>query len=156
MTGLNAPGWQAGMKSGPRPADLGVMGQSTDAAGGLMRAGADGTSLERDTKSARARTRPGDEPLQLERRGVDRSRARGHGVGTFVDPDGRLWLTRVTLVDRSDSGMGVRCPVPVSAGATFSLSIEGSVTPVQGAVAHAKGRGGGYRLGLHCGRRMAA
>jgi len=119
-----------------------------------------GTPTERGSRSPVPDAEPAagsiGDPLRLERRVADRSRARGQGIGTFVDPDGRLWLTRVTLLDRSDSGLGVRCPVPVTRGATFSLSVEGSMTPVQGVVAHARGRGGAYRLGLRCAKRLAA
>lgn len=94
--------------------------------------------------------------MRLERRGSDRSRARGQGIGTFVDPSGRLWLTRVSLVDRGGEGLGVRCPVPVAQGASFHLSLEGSMTALQGVVAHARGRAGAYRLGLRCSKRLAA
>lgn len=92
--------------------------------------------------------------VPLERRGAGRARARGQGVATFVDPDGRLWLTRITLVDRCDGGLGVRCPVRVAPGASFRCSVEGRVE--QGSVAHTRGRGGAYRLGLRLDRRMAA
>lgn len=112
-----------------------------------------GTTGDRGTKCP---TPDAGGVYRLERRGADRARARGHGIGTFVDPDGRLWLTRVTLVDRGGEGMGVRCPVPVAPGASFHLSIEGSMTPVEGVVAHARGLGGAYRLGLRCCKRMAA
>ncbi|MCC7387770.1 MAG: hypothetical protein IT431_03280 [Phycisphaerales bacterium] len=119
------------------------------------------TTAVRGTNIAgvRAEQKVDQEPcelLQLERRAGDRSRARGQGIGTFVDPDGRLWLTRVALIDRGGDGMGVRCPVPVAAGASFHLSVEGSMVPLQGVVAHSRGRGGAYRLGLRCARRQAA
>ena len=97
-----------------------------------------------------------DASLQFERRHTARARARGQGVATFIEPDGRLWLTRVTLLDRSDSGLGVRVPVPVSTSATFTLSMDGSAWCDQGVVAHAVARGGSFRLGLRCARRMAA
>jgi hypothetical protein len=97
-----------------------------------------------------------DQQLRLDRRGAERTRARGQGVATFVDPDGRLWLTRVNLLDRSDAGLGVRAPVPVSAGATFTLSIGGAPAVARGVVAHCRARRGTYRLGLHCAPRLAA
>lgn len=93
-------------------------------------------------------------PAAPERRGTERVRARGQGVATFVDPDGRLWLTRVTLVDRSGDGLGVRCPVKVAPGATVRCSVDGKLE--FGSVAHTRGRGGAYRLGLRLERRMAA
>ena len=141
------------MKSGPRWADPTGMGQTEQRAGGLRLTAATAEAPQRRQPSGIGLS---DEPLRIERRVAERSRARGHGIGTFTDPDGRLWLTRVTLVDRSDSGLGVRSPVPVAAGATFSLSIEGSMTPLQGVVAHSRGRGGAYRLGLRCMKRQAA
>ncbi len=141
------------MKSAPRRTDPSCMGQTTASTGGLRL-----SSRDIDLGAQRRATAPAaiDAPMRIERRAGDRSRARGQGIGTFVDPDGRLWLTRVTLVDRSGSGLGVRCPVPVAQGATFSLSVEGSMTPLQGVVAHARGRGGAYRLGLRCACRLAA
>ncbi len=98
--------------------------------------------------------RPATEPTRPERRGVERSKARGQGVATFVDPDGRLWLTRVTLVDQSDGGLGVRCPVKVTPGASFRCSVGGRVE--LGSVAHTRGRGGAYRLGLRFAQKLAA
>lgn len=92
--------------------------------------------------------------MPLERRGGERVKTRGQGVATFVDPDGRLWLTRVTMVDRGGGGLGVRCPVKVSPGASFRCSVDGHLEI--GSVAHARGRGGAYRLGLRLDRRMAA
>lgn len=111
---------------------------------------------------ARAETGPGGvqgeasagDSVRLERRGIERSIARGQGVATFVDPDGRLWLTRVTLVDRSDGGLGVRCPVKVTPGASFRCSVGGLLAC--GSVAHTRGRGGAYRLGLRLERKLAA
>lgn len=143
------------MKSAPRRTDPSCMGQTTASTGTLKL-----TSTATDTGTrglgGEPAATPIDATMRIERRAGDRTRARGQGIGTFVDPDGRLWLTRVTLVDRSGSGLGVRCPVPVAPGATFSLSIEGSMAPLQGAVAHARGRGGAYRLGLRCACRQAA
>ena len=91
---------------------------------------------------------PETAPAAPERRSTERVRARGQGVATFVEPDGRLWLTRVTLVDRSGDGLGVRCPVKVAPGVDGKLEF--------GSVAHTRGRGGAYRLGLRLERRMAA
>lgn len=99
---------------------------------------------------------PADSSLRIERRTASRDRARGQGIATFIDPDGRLWLTRVALLDRSESGLGVRAPVPVAPGATFTLAIEGSDTTARGTVAHTVARGGTFRLGLRCARRLAA
>lgn len=94
------------------------------------------------------------EAAQVERRTGERVKARGQGVATFIDPDGRLWLTRVTLVDRSVDGIGIRCPVRVTPGASFRCSVDGRID--SGSVAHTRGRGGAYRVGLRCERRMAA
>ncbi len=116
-----------------------------------------GATRRTGEKPAPARARAGrspDEPLRFERRIAGRARARGESVATFVDPDGRLWLTRIHLVDRSAAGLGVRAHVPVSPGATFSLALDG--VPLQGVVAHSRARGGAYRLGLRCALRAAA
>ena len=99
-------------------------------------------------------SQPSTDPARPERRGVERSRMRGQGVATFVDPDGRLWLTRVTLVDRCDGGLGVRCPVKVTPGASFRCAVGGQLE--LGSVAHTRGRGGAYRLGLRFERKLAA
>lgn len=108
------------------------------------------------TRGTRSKAAPAEaQPLHFERRRAGRTRARGQGVATFVEPDGRLWLTRVNLLDRSDAGLGVRSPVPVAPGASFTLSVGGGPTQ-EGVVAHARARGGTYRLGLRCARRLAA
>ena len=107
-----------------------------------------------ETKPQPSPRSPETEAVVHERRGTDRVRARGQGVATFVDPDGRLWLTRVTLVDRCGGGLGVRCPVKIAPGASVRCSVDGQIE--FGSVAHTRGRGGAYRLGLRLERRMAA
>ncbi|MFG0242874.1 MAG: hypothetical protein ACF8R9_08825 [Phycisphaerales bacterium JB054] len=107
-----------------------------------------------ETKPEASGRSPEPGTVAHERRGTERVRARGQGVATFVDPDGRLWLTRVTLVDRCGGGLGVRCPVKVSPGASVRCSVDGQTE--FGTVAHTRGRGGAYRLGLRLERRLAA
>lgn len=106
------------------------------------------TTTESDLRFPEARE------ASQERRDAERVRARGQGVATFVDPDGRLWLTRITLVDRCGGGLGVRCPVRVAPGASVRCAVDGRIEC--GSVAHARGRGGAFRLGLRLERRMAA
>lgn len=110
------------------------------------------TGVETKPQTSLQLTEP--EAVAHERRGADRVRARGQGVATFVDPDGRLWLTRVTLVDRCGGGLGVRCPVKIAPGASVRCSVDGQTE--FGCVAHTRGRGGAYRLGLRLERRLAA
>ncbi|MBK7403413.1 MAG: PilZ domain-containing protein [Phycisphaerales bacterium] len=114
----------------------------------------------RGSRGTKRRPRPArdetPETLPFERRNDSRVTFRGQGVATFVEPDGRLWLTRVTLLDRSESGLGIRVPVPVAAGSTFDIALDGGGLYSRGTVRHAVARGGTYRLGLQCARRRAA
>jgi hypothetical protein len=134
------------MKSDAGRADHATMRRSKTAGATAIRGGGSDAPSRRDAQP--------EAPLRFERRGSGRSRVRGEGVATFVEPEGQLWLARVHLVDRSEAGLGVRAAVPVRPGATFVLSLDGAV--VHGRVAHSRGRGGAYRLGLRCAARAAA
>lgn len=96
-----------------------------------------------------------DEPIRFERRGASRTPARAQGVATFIEPDGKLWLARVSITDRSAEGLGARSPVRVAPMASFYLALDDG-GEVRGTVSHARASGGAFRLGLRCARAIAA
>jgi hypothetical protein len=117
------------------------------ASGGSKATGKRGSARPRcAARASDLRLAEGATATAQERRAGERVRARAQGVATFIEPDGRLWLTRITLVDESAGGLGVRCPVRVAEGASCWVAVGGRRE--RGSVAHARGRGGAYRLGL--------
>ena len=94
-------------------------------------------------------------PALVERRGAQRTSLRVRGVGTFVDASGAFWMARVTLIETSEGGAAVRCPVPIKPLARYTILLDDRAHPEHereftGRVVNAKGRGGSYRLGLRC------
>ena len=91
----------------------------------------------------------------VERRGAERTSLRVRGVGTFVETSGAFWMARVTLIETSEGGAAVRCPVPIKPLARYTILLDDRAHPEHeceftGQVVNAKGRGGSYRLGLRC------
>lgn len=77
-------------------------------------------------------------------------------MAAFFDEDGALSLTRVEVVDVSDSGLGLICPVEVPPGVRFSLYSGSSLPHTTGTVARCAPEGEDFRIGLCCDRRLAA
>jgi hypothetical protein len=95
--------------------------------------------------------------LCFERRGSARAPARGSVMAAFADEDGALVLTRVDLVDQSDVGLGLVCPVRVDAGVRFALYGGGApLAHSTGVVARCSEGDDGFRVGLRCDLRRAA
>lgn len=95
--------------------------------------------------------------LKLDRRTAEREPRTGFAMAAFFDDDGALSLTRVELVDVSDGGLGLVCPVEVSPGVRFSLYSNATVLPHStGIVARCSPEGEDFRVGLRCDRRLAA
>ena len=101
-----------------------------------------------------------DGPYPFERRCGSRAPRNGVAMAAFIDSHGAIALTRVEVVDASDGGLGLRCPVAVDTGARFSLYNGGgaSIAPAHhtGHVAVCRRDGLTWRLGVVCDRRMAA
>jgi len=98
-----------------------------------------------------------EETHRLERRAGTRQQTRLKGTATFLEPSGRLWLARITLINHSQQGAALRCLSPVKPGARCIIelddtpvvkSVEPAGTTITGKVVHAKGRGGSYCLGM--------
>jgi hypothetical protein len=101
------------------------------------------------------------DPMRLERRGTIRLPASGGMVATFRGPGGRVGLTPVELLDTSDGGLGLRSPVAIEPGMTVTLRDPRTRQPWSDAACVRCTRepaadGGGYRVGLRLGRRLAA
>ena len=96
-------------------------------------------------------------PFRFERRTEGRETASGEAMAAFFDDDGALGLTRVRLVDFSDHGAGLICPVEVEPGARFCLYSDSVPLPhTTGFVACCRVEGEDWRIGLRCDRRRAA
>lgn len=94
--------------------------------------------------------------FKLDRRTSERASRAGAAMAAFFDEDGALSLTRVELVDVSDGGLGLVCPVDVMPGVRFSLYWGTSVPHTTGVVARCVRDGDDYRIGLQCDRKLAA
>lgn len=90
-------------------------------------------------------------PFRFERRAHGRERISGEAMAAFFDEDGALGLTRVQLVDASESGLGLVCPVQIEKGARFCLYSESLALPhTTGFVARCDAEGEDWRVGLRC------
>ncbi len=94
--------------------------------------------------------------FKLNRRTSERKSRAGAAMAAFFDEDGALSLTRVELVDVSDGGLGLVCPVDVPRGVRFSLYWGSSVPHTTGVVARCVPDGEEFRIGLRCDRKLAA
>jgi hypothetical protein len=96
-------------------------------------------------------------PFRFERRAEGRRSAPGEAMAAFFDEDGALSLTRVRLVDFSEHGVGLVCPVEVEAGARFCLYSDLAPLPhTTGFVVRCDPDGEDWRMGLRCDSRRAA
>jgi hypothetical protein len=103
------------------------------------------------------RVNPDVESIKMERRGGERRRLSGGAMAAFFDEDGALSLTRVEVVDASDGGLGLVCPVQVGAGVRFCLYSGTIPLPHStGTVARCVKLGDEFRVGLRCDARRAA
>jgi PilZ domain-containing protein len=95
--------------------------------------------------------------IKLERRVGDRKAQTGMAMAAFYDEDGALSLTRVRILDSSDGGMGLLCPVEVQPGVRFSLYSGTIPLPhLTGTVARCIRDRDEFRVGLRCDLKMAA
>ncbi|MFZ4573137.1 MAG: PilZ domain-containing protein [Phycisphaerales bacterium] len=90
-----------------------------------------------------------DDPLRFDRRRAERHGVGGEAVAVFTDEPGPGKILKVCLLDASESGLGVRSPVPIAPGAAFSLMPDKTVWPRHvGIVVRCERDGDGYKLGL--------
>lgn len=88
-------------------------------------------------------------PLQFDRRRELRRDVAGSALAVFTDSNGPGKLARVTLIDSSQGGLGVRTQCAVEPGACFSLVPECGTWPRQvGIVVRCDKTATGYSLGL--------
>lgn len=101
---------------------------------------------------------PAASTLRFERRHQERQPVRGSVMAAFTDTDDGITLTRVDLVDASNGGLGLLCPVRVEPGARFALyAPEVALPHTTGVVARCTDSGDeAFRIGLRCDARLAA
>jgi hypothetical protein len=75
--------------------------------------------LQAPVRAARVANRPESHVLRFDRRREAREIATGRVMASFRNQLGQTGLTWMELVDSSDSGLGLRSPVPVPAGAVI-------------------------------------
>lgn len=96
-------------------------------------------------------------PAQLERRSSARTRIRGGFMAAISDPEGDLFLTTAELVDASDGGLGLLCPVEIEPGSRVSLYSPRDRRPADGGtVVRCSTDGESFRIGLKRETRLAA
>jgi hypothetical protein len=105
--------------------------------------------------SLKVEPRP-NQSFKIDRRTSERVRRTGAAMAAFFDEDGALSLTRVELVDVSEGGMGLVCPVDVEPGVRFSLYWGTSHPHSTGVVVRCSPEGEDFRVGLRCDGRLAA
>ncbi len=96
------------------------------------------------------------ETLPFDRRRNSRRPVSGEALAIFTAGVGAGSLTRVELINASESGLAVCSPIAVEPGAAFSLMPHsGHGSRQTGIVVRCESIAGGYRLGLR-GRTMSA
>lgn len=96
------------------------------------------------------------DPIPLERRACERHGARGVLTASLASDAGGGMVSRVELVDISDTGVGIICPVKASIGTHIQLDGGVHFTMFAGTVARCEPANGGYLIGLTRAMRMAA
>ncbi len=95
--------------------------------------------------------------IRAERRAAIREGAAGGVMAAFGSPVEGVTLTHVELLDRSNTGLGLRSPVPVEIGSRFALYPGLARVPATaGTVARCEPEGDEFRIGLRCDPRRAA
>lgn len=126
--------------------------------------------LQAPVRTARQSSRSDSHVLRFDRRREVREIATGRVMASFRDQQGQTGLTWMEIVDTSDSGLGVRSPVPVPAGAVvfFHSSVAGRGTHPAFGQTHTRvaalavccpaepDESGSFRVGLRIRRRNAA
>ncbi len=80
--------------------------------------------LQAPVRPSRVTSRSGGDVLRFDRRREARDIETGRVMASFRDHQGQSGLSWVQVVDSSDSGLGVRSPVPVPAGAVVYFLSE--------------------------------
>ena len=99
----------------------------------------------------------GPESLPFDRRRLPRKVMSGFAMAVFTAGIYAGTVVRVELIDASHTGLGIRCPIPVEPGASFSLIPEDRMMPRQVGVAiRCEGDGEQFHLGLRMRRNLMA
>lgn len=104
----------------------------------------------------RAALPPATNPFRFERRCEDREPAKGALAASYCG-EGRVGITRLEVMDRSASGMGVRSRVRIEPGMIVTICPEGSTIPwLAGRAVRCEAEGDDYRVGIAFSNRRAA
>jgi hypothetical protein len=99
----------------------------------------------------------GPDSLPFDRRRLPRKVMTGFAMAVFTAGIDAGTVVRVELVDGSHTGLGIRCPIAIEPGASFSLIPEDRMMPRQVGVAiRCEGDGEQYHLGLRMRRNLMA
>lgn len=99
----------------------------------------------------------GPDPLPFDRRRLPRKQMSGFAMAVFTAGIAAGTVVRVELIDASHTGIGIKCPIPVEPGASFSLIPEDRMMPRQvGVAVRCEGEGEEFHLGLRMRRNMLA
>ena len=112
-------------------------------------------SIAQTTDETRENTANLD-PIPFERRSCTREDARGVLTASLASEAGGGMVSRVELVDISDSGVGFICPMKAPIGSHVQLDGGVHFTMFAGNVARCEPVLGGYLIGLTREMRMAA
>ncbi len=97
------------------------------------------------------------DPMKFDRRSSIRLPMTAVAMATFGLDDGGTILTGVEIVDTSAAGLGIRCPVEVKPGTSFTLYPDKNNWPSKsGVVSRCSWDGEYYRCGLNLALAMAA
>ncbi|MBL9000360.1 MAG: hypothetical protein JNK25_04420 [Phycisphaerae bacterium] len=102
---------------------------------------------------------PGDAPesLPFDRRRLPRKVMSGFAMAVFTAGISAGTVVRVELIDGSHTGLGIRCPIPIEPGASFSLIPEDRMMPRQvGIAVRCEEEGDQFHLGLRMRRNLMA
>ncbi|MFN7021562.1 MAG: PilZ domain-containing protein [Phycisphaerales bacterium] len=106
--------------------------------------------------TGRGRSWPEAGPMRFERRREEREAADGSLAASYSG-EGRVGITRLEVVDRSASGMGVRSRVKIDPGMIVTVCPDGSKIPwLAGRAVRCETEGDGYRVGILFDSRRAA
>ena len=97
------------------------------------------------------------DPIKFDRRSSIRLPMTAVAMATIALEDGGTILTGVEIVDTSAAGLGVRSPVKISPGTTFTLYPDKNTWPAKsGIVSRCSWDGEYFRCGLNLSLAMAA
>jgi len=88
-------------------------------------------------------------PITFDRRRLPRKEMKGFAMAVFTQGACAGTVVRVELVDGSHTGLGIKCPIEITLGSSFSLIPEHPMMPrAVGLAVRCEDAEGGFRIGL--------